>query len=373
MSDSSKATSIRADSTKAQGRKPKTIPVLIPTVNDIARHAGVSLATVDRVLNERPGVRSVTMERVQKAVNELGYVRNIAAANLAKSRTYRLAFVIPHRGNDFFARMHEHLDKAMPHLDAARVAVDVIDFKAFEPKALEQALATVAESSYDGIAIAGLRHKRVKTQLKKLQDTGTRIVSLVSDLPDDCRQHYIGIDNDKAGRSAARLLGMAHAGNSGKVIVTVGSLDAIDHFERLDGFRSVLGRDFDSIKVVETIETRDNPRLMREALIDKLTELDGVTAIYNVGAGNEGLIEALRIVKREDRLFCIVHELSAATRRALEEGTIDIAIDQRPELELNRALSLLRSMVDDLPAQPVPELIPSIFLRDNLPDDIPNN
>ena len=44
-----------------------------PTVNDIARVAGVSLATVDRVLNGRPGVRSSTVEKVQKAIAELGY------------------------------------------------------------------------------------------------------------------------------------------------------------------------------------------------------------------------------------------------------------------------------------------------------------
>ena len=43
-----------------------------PTVNDIARVAGVSLATVDRVLNARPGVRDVTIEKVNKAIAELG-------------------------------------------------------------------------------------------------------------------------------------------------------------------------------------------------------------------------------------------------------------------------------------------------------------
>ena len=58
-----------------------------PTVHDIARLAGVSLATVDRVLNGRPGVRSVTRERVNEAIASLGYVRDLAAANLAKGRT----------------------------------------------------------------------------------------------------------------------------------------------------------------------------------------------------------------------------------------------------------------------------------------------
>ena len=72
-----------------------------PTVNDIARVAGVSLATVDRVLNARPGVRDVTIEKVNKAIAELGFVRDTAAANLARRRQYRLMFILPETDNEF--------------------------------------------------------------------------------------------------------------------------------------------------------------------------------------------------------------------------------------------------------------------------------
>ena len=66
-----------------------------PTVHDIAREAGVSLATVDRVLNARPGVREETIARVQAVVDRIGYVRDTFAANLARQRLYRFAFVLP--------------------------------------------------------------------------------------------------------------------------------------------------------------------------------------------------------------------------------------------------------------------------------------
>ncbi len=58
-----------------------------PTVNDIARVAGVSLATVDRVLNQRPGVRRATIEKVNTAIATLGYVRDAAAAFIAALRS----------------------------------------------------------------------------------------------------------------------------------------------------------------------------------------------------------------------------------------------------------------------------------------------
>ena len=64
-----------------------------------------------------------------------------------------------------------------------------------------------------------------------------------------------------------------------------------------------------------------------------------------------------------------MHELSETIRGALKEGLIDIAIDQRPEIEMNRALALLQAIVNDLPPPPSPELIPAIYVRDNLPNE----
>ena len=76
-----------------------------PTVHDIAAAAGVSLATVDRVLNQRPGVRHVTREKVETAIRDLGYIRDVAAANLAKGRTYPLVFILPASDNSFMRRL----------------------------------------------------------------------------------------------------------------------------------------------------------------------------------------------------------------------------------------------------------------------------
>eukprot|EP01036_Dinobryon_divergens_P051696 gene51696-69183_t len=58
------------------------------TLEDVAREAGVSLATVDRVVNARPGVRDDTVERVQTAMVQLGYRPNMLAARLARSQVF---------------------------------------------------------------------------------------------------------------------------------------------------------------------------------------------------------------------------------------------------------------------------------------------
>ncbi len=340
-----------------------------PTLHDVAHLAGVSYATADRVLNRRGNVAEKSVLKVKAAVEQLGYVRNVSAAKLSKNSPHRLAFVLPHRSHTFFGRMHAQLDRAQPHLKIARISCDIIEFEAFETGALEKALSGLLGQKYDGIAFVGQGADGACGVLGALRAEGVHIVSLVSDGPEGSRDHYIGIDNVKAGRTAARLVGMAHRGAAGCVVVTVGSMDVRDHFDRVTGFRQVLEADFPDIRISDVIETKDQSALMRSNLRSQLDQNADITAIYNTGAGNEGVVDLVRILDLSASIFCIVHDLSSVVRAALEEGVIDIVIDQRPEIEMNRALALLQAVVDELPPPPTPELIPAIYVRDNLPNE----
>lgn len=75
------------------------------TIYDVARHAGVSAATVSRVLNGHTQVDPVLAERVTSSVAELGYRRNAVARNLRRSRTTLWAVIISDVENPFFTAM----------------------------------------------------------------------------------------------------------------------------------------------------------------------------------------------------------------------------------------------------------------------------
>ena len=74
----------------------------MPTISDVARHAGVSPATVSRVIQGAPNVRPATRERVQRAIEELGYVPSAAAQSLRSKRTRSLALVVSDITNTFW-------------------------------------------------------------------------------------------------------------------------------------------------------------------------------------------------------------------------------------------------------------------------------
>ena len=74
-------------------------------MHDVARQAGVSLATVDRVLNGRPGVRPETAEKVEEAIRALDFRRDLSASLLARARDLRVIFLIPDGSNEFMASL----------------------------------------------------------------------------------------------------------------------------------------------------------------------------------------------------------------------------------------------------------------------------
>src|SRR5690606_25359965 len=79
------------------------------TLQDVARTAGVSLATVDRVLNRRPGVHAETAERVQQAISQLKYRPDRFAARLARGREHRFQFLLPTGTNAFMEDLAERV------------------------------------------------------------------------------------------------------------------------------------------------------------------------------------------------------------------------------------------------------------------------
>ncbi len=340
-----------------------------PTLSDVAQLAGVSYATADRVLNRRGNVAAKSVDKVERAVEELGYVRNVSAAKLSRNSQQKLAFVLPDRSHKFFARMNAQLERAMPNLKVAQMTCDVIEFAAFEAGALRAALAGLVGQGYGGVAFVGQGADGALDVLAALRGEGVKLVALVSDSPAGSRDSYIGIDNLKAGRAAARLVGMAHRNVAGQAIVLAGSMDLRDHVDRVAGFQDVLKADFPNIQVAHVIETKDRSSIAREKLRAALKETTNVTAIYNAAGGQEGVIDVLRRFVDPEQVFCIGHELIGPIRRALESGIVDIVIDQLPELEVNRAVALLQSLVDELPPPPFPELVPAIYMRDNLPTE----
>ncbi|WP_313525623.1 LacI family DNA-binding transcriptional regulator [Shinella sp.] len=337
-----------------------------PTVHDIAAEAGVSLATVDRVLNDRPGVRGVTKAKVEAAIASLGYVRDVAAANLAKSRVYPLVFILPEGDNPFMRGLEAEVRRTGLHSAIERTRLSVVTVPAFDAAALAAAMDAAIAEGVSGIAAVAVDAPEVFAAIDQAREAGVPVVTLVSDLSGSGRDHFIGVDNIAAGRTAGSLMGRFLGNRPGPVAVLAGSMRVRDHGERLEGFLAAMSAMPNTRAILPVLEGQDDPDLSFKLIADCLEAVPDLAGIYNLGAGNRGLLKAL--VARGADLCVIVHELTGETRGALESGVIDAVLNQDAGHEVRSAIRVLRAKADGLSVNAAQERIRlDIFIKDNLP------
>ncbi len=337
------------------------------TVHDVAREAGVSLATVDRVLNGRPGVRPVTAEKVAAAIRQLDFRRDLSASLLARARDLRIAFLLPDGGNAFMESLSRSVARRARTSLSERVGLEVMHYHAFDGPALARQLDGLEASEWDSAVLVALDHDSVRAAVDAATRRGIAVVTLVSDLPGSARQRFVGIDNLAAGRTAASLLGRFCA-PGGRIGIVAGSLGLRDHRDRFEGFRQVIDSEFGLLKLAGPVEGRDDDDATRTAVGGLLASHPDLAGLYNIGAGNAGLMAALADAGAAGRVRTIVHELNEPTRAGLRSGTIDLVIDQNPDGEIRAAISAARTLAlagehGGGDASPI-EI--RLFLRDNL-------
>lgn len=336
-------------------------------LHDVARAAGVSLATVDRVLHGRAGVRAGTVERVRAVVERLGYRPDPAAARLARKSRTRVVFVLPSGTNSFVDLLDRQVHAVLPWLSEQRATAVVQRADVFSPDALARHLAGL-RGRCDAVVVMGVDHPLVRAAIDDLVAHDTVVVTLVSDVPGSRRTRFVGIDNVTAGRTAASLLGRFVGPRQGSVGIVMGSRALRDHAERLFGFEQVMSTEYGHLTVLPPIEGHDLSDRTEPAVARLLEREAGLVGLYSIGAGNRGIQAALEHSGRASEIVWICHELTPHARKALLSGVADAVINQDAGHEVRSACRLALAALSGERVLPDQERIRlDIFLRDNMP------
>jgi LacI family transcriptional regulator len=322
---------------------------------------------VDRVLNGRSGVRRATIDRVTAAIERIGYVRDTSAANLARQRQYTFAVVLPEGPSLFVDSIRAALREAYSSQLADRVVLRVVSVPPQDPHAIVRTLKALDLGALDGIALMVPETPQVRDAIARIKQGGLAVVTFASDLPSAPRDFFVGIDNVKAGRTAALLKGK-FLRRAGEILVVTNSIRARDSLERRLGFDAVMQRDFPHLTVLPTLESFDDPERMEETVLGQLIRRPRLVGIYSMGSGNQFVRNALRRSARGAELSVIVHELTPPTRAGLLAGEIDAVISQNVGHLVRGTLRVLRSLSDGVPIFEAQERIRiDILMRENLP------
>jgi LacI family transcriptional regulator, galactose operon repressor len=334
------------------------------TIVEIARKAGVSSATVDRVLNDRAGVSDRTKTAVLRVARDLDYIADENIATFPASEPIRLNFILPSVSNAFIGALLGEIERQAA-LDPA-LDVQVRSMEGFGAKALAEVLYGLTGKT-QGVGVVGLDHPAVSEAIRSLSASGIKVATLVSDIHHVPRVGYVGIDNRAAGRLAGFLLGrFLDGGKKHKAVLLAGSLSFRGHEEREMGFRHVISEDFGNIEIVETREVLEDRQMAYNEAKSLLDHHPDLGAIYNIGAGTGGIVRALKEAGREKSVVFIGHELTKANKLSLLDGTLDALIDQNPRVEAREALALLANAVRNVPFVAHPPRLQAIF-RENIP------
>jgi LacI family transcriptional regulator len=355
---------LNMDQTSAPARRPQLV--------DVAAAAGVSLATVDRVLHGRAGVHPDTVAQVHAAVRRLEYRADPAASRLARSRVHSVAVVLPAGSNSFVAMLAEQVQSLSGWLAEQRLTATVQQVDVFSPDTLARHLATL-RGQFAAVLVMGLDHPLVRAAIDDLCADGTTVITLVSDVPSSQRAHYVGIDNVSAGRTAGTLLGRflgAGAVNGGarKVGIVLGSHALRDHAERLFGFQQVVAAEYPQLALMAPLEGHDDSVRTKQLVANLLKKEKQLAGLYSIGAGNRGIQAALVDSGRARQVVWVCHELTPHARRALLDGVADAVINQDAGHELRSAFRLALARLNKERVMPDQERIRiDIFVKENLP------
>lgn len=304
------------------------------TIEDVARVAGVSTATVSRVLSKPEVVRPSTRERVMSAVRRLDYQPDAAARALASGRTHTVGCVIPTLDHAIFARSTQAMQTTL-----ARASYQLLVASHEYDPALEfEVVRVLQQRGVDALVLVGTDHAPGLWKAVRAWNKPTLLTWSC-----DPRLPSIGFDNEAAGRMATEhLLALGHR----RIGVISGHTTHNDRARsRIEGVRQALGQA--GLKLPSSLLTEQvfNLNGGRSGLRDLMAVRQPPTAIF---CGNDllatgALLEAQRMGLHVPRELSICgidnHELAEAINPGLT--TIRLPTQDLGRITANSVLSAI--------------------------------
>lgn len=300
----------------------------------VAELAGVGIATVDRVLNERGGVSPDTVRKVLRAARQAGLKRLLPDDN---QHPWQIEVFLSSNGTWFFQQLADEFAKIADKLGYRKIKL----FRTLVSESPPEKLAKMIKKSSelrDGIIVYGHDYPLVHDALIHCQEKGVPVITLVSDMPGARRFCHVGINQYQAGRTAGLLMSKSMK-TPGDVVMVSGRIDFSAHIQRISGFRDAISQRAPWLRLREVLAGEDERNKIRLLLKDALQHSDNLVGLYNSGDNNRDISELLKKSQLRDCCY-ITHELYDVTRNLLDEGILSYTLDQnaRQHAELSTEL-----------------------------------
>lgn len=310
------------------------------TIKDIAKLAGVSKGTVDRVLHDRGKVSPKALEKVNEVLKVIDYEPNFIARNLKNNKIYRICILLPDPKIDpYWIPCLNGIDDVKKEFKVYNLVIETFYFNPEEKKSFLKASEEVLKFSPDAVLVAPLFHKETVEIIKKYDSLNIIVNTFNNQVDSSLVKSFVGQDLFRSGRVAAKLLdSITDYGQIAIVHIDETYKNAVYIQEKERGFRDYFEEKENSEYTITTLKLK-NPNIETNFNIF-LDENPELTAIFIT---TSKVYQLAKIIGEMDRkkISVVGYDLIDDNIIYLKQGIIDFLIHQNPKRQVYLGLCSL--------------------------------
>lgn len=312
-----------------------------PTIKEIAKMANVSVGTVDRVLHNRGEVSKHTKELIRGIMDNLNYVPNTYARNLALNKIYQIAVLLPeHKKGEYWSAPLTGTQQATKDFKSLGVKVNVYLYDQYKKKSFRAVCQKVFGDNNDALLLARVLYDETNIFLAECLKKGLPYLLTGTIQENTGAVAHIGQDAFQSGRLAAELLHMGHNPDASYLILNMTKAENPNYNvkHRIEGFIEFFRENGHRMASISIFSIPQEEKGLTQKLKDKLASFPSLDGIF-VPNSKSFLLAKAMADKKDIRI--VGYDLLDKNKDLLAQGKVDFLINQRSDEQAYQGIEYL--------------------------------